>query len=266
MRLAVMTSLRDSPVFALLVLFSLALFGFLGAVVISGLLGLSAAAHAMGHFSSPGHRIHDLTFAFLFGTAVVGLVAQLVSPSKNVAGLLMAVIPWAALVLVFPLTSYWVAPGAGFVMVVTAIFGALTLNAAIFHPTGRDLFRSFSVSRLERVMLALMVVAAAPLLAFASGNIEMQRTVTNDHSDAGHYGFMAALSFTVIGVGLLASMRPEGWRLTAWVAGILPALLGLASIMFPVDSSLSVPWAFAAIAWGVVFIATAARSASTSSR
>ena len=253
-----MHSLRSSPVFSLIVVVTLALFGFLGAVVISGLLGLNAAAQAMGHFSTLSHRIHDLTFAFVFGTAAVGLAAQLLYPSKNAAGQIMALIPWAGLVLVFPLTSYWVAPGAGFVIAATALFGALTLNATIFHPTGRELFRSFNVSRVDRLMLALVIVAAVPLLAFASTNIGLQRTVTNDHFAAGHYGFMAAFSFTVIGVGLLASLRPDGWTLTAWVAGLLPALLGIASLVFPdVDSSLTLLWAIAAIAWGVVFVAAA---------
>ncbi len=258
MTLEVRHSPRASPVFSLVVLATLALFVFLGVVIISGLLGLNAAAQAMGHFSTLTHRIHDVTFAFVFGTAAVGLFAQLLSPSKNAAGQVMALIPWLALVLVFPLTNYWTAPGAGFVIAATAIFGALTLNATIFHPTGRGLFRSFSVSRVDRAMLALVIVAAVPLLAFASSNIGLQRTITNDHSAAGHYGFMAAFSFTVIGVGLLSSLRPDGWRLTAWVAGILPALLGIASLVFPdVDSSLILLWALSVIVWGVVFVAAA---------
>jgi hypothetical protein len=266
MTIGLMHSLRASPVFSVVVLVTLALFGFLGVVIISGLLGLNAAAQAMGHFSTLSHRIHDLTFAFVLGTAAVGLVAQLPSPSKNAAGQVMALIPWVGLVLVFPLTNYWVAPGAGFVIAATAIFGALTLNAIIFHPTGRDLFRSFGVARVNRVMLAQVIIAAVPLLAFASTNIGLQRTVTNDHAAAGHYGFMAAFSFTVIGVGLLASLRPDGWRLTAWVAGMLPVLLGLASLVFPVDSSVAVVWAVAAIAWGVVFVAAAELTKGTSPR
>jgi len=249
---------RQRLPFTIVVLVTLGLFGFLGVVVVSGLLGLNAQAQAMGHFSSLSHRIHDFTFAFLLGTAAVGMLAQLRSPSKNVAGQLMALIPWVGLILVIPLTNYWVAPGAGFVIVATALFGALTLNAMIFHPTGRDLFRSFSVSRMNRVMLVLVIIAAVPLLVFASTNIGLQKTLTNDHFSAGHYGFMAAFSFTVIGVGLLASLRPDGWRLTAWVAGLLPALLGVTSLVYPdIDSSLGPVWALAAIAWGVVFVTAA---------
>jgi len=61
-------------------------------------------------------------------------------------------------------------------------------------------------------------------------------------------------------VGLLASLRPDGWRLTAWVAGLLPALLGSVSLIYPVTSSLSLPWALAAVAWGAGFVVMAERS------
>lgn len=255
-------SLRASPVFTLVVLVALAILGFFGAVVATGLLGLNASAQAMGHFSEHHHRIHDLTFAFLFGTAAVGLLAQLVSPSRNIAGQLMALIPWLALALVFPLTSFWSAPGGGFVIVATVLLGTLTLNAAIFHPTGRGLIRSFSVSRTDRALLALVLVASLPLLGYAATNIGLQANPIQDgHAAAGHYGFMAALSFTVIGVGSLAGLRPDGWRLTAWVAGALPGLLGLSSLAFPdVSSSLEPVWAIASIAWGIVFVAAAERS------
>lgn len=45
----------------------------------------------------------------------------------------------------------------------------------------------------------------------------------------GHYGFMAALSYSVLALGILSSLRPDGWRLTAWAAGLLPAVLGITS-------------------------------------
>jgi hypothetical protein len=46
--------------------------------------------------------------------------------------------------------------------------------------------------------------------------------------------------------------------LCAWVAGLLPALLGVTSLVFPDrDSALDVGRAVLAIAWGVVFVATA---------
>ena len=243
-------------VFSLVVLVTLGLFGFVGVVLLQpdliiGLLGREMAGHISQHFRSPHHRIHDLTFSFLVGTALVGMLVQLRSPSKNVAGQLMSLIPWVVLVLVFALTNTWVfAP--------LPIFAGLTLLATILHPAGRDLFGSLSVSRVNRVMLALVIIAAVPLFSFASTNIGLQRAVTDEHAALGHYAFMAAFSFTVVGVGLLATLRPDGWRVTAWVAGFLPALLGLASVVFPdVGSSLGLVWTLAAIAWGVVFVAAA---------
>jgi hypothetical protein len=251
-----MHSLRASPVFALVVLVTLGLVGVIGVVLlqpalVAGLLGQEMAGHIGGHFREPHHRVHDLTFGLLFGTGVAGLVVQLWRPSANVAGQLMALIPWAALVLTSAITNRWVfAP--------LPILGALTLLATILHPTGRDLFRSFSVARVNRAMVALVIIAAVPLLVLASTNIGLQTTLSDDHASLGHYGFMAAFSVTVIGVGLLASLRPDGWWLPAWVAGLLAASLGLASLVFPdAGSSLGLVWGLAAVAWGVAFVAAA---------
>jgi plastocyanin len=248
-------SLRASPVFTLVVLVAIALFGLIGVMLFGGLLGLSERIAAMGHFGSRIHLTHDLTYAFLFGTAAVGMLAQLRTPSKNVAGQLMALIPWVGFGLAFAL---------GNILVVllrppfVPIFGALTLLTIMLHPTWRNLFSSFSVSRVNWVLLPLVITAALPLLAFAFTNIGLQRTVIDSHAAQAHYGYMAAFSFTVIGVGLLASLRPNGWWLPAWVAGLLPALLGLASVVLPdVTSSLGLVWALAAVAWGVVFVAAA---------
>jgi hypothetical protein len=246
--------------FSLVVLVTIGVFGFVGVVLllpslIGGVLGHETAGHISRHFREYHHRVHDLTFAFLFATAGVGMLAQLRQPWNNVAGQWMALIPWVALGLAFARASQWIpfAPAP--------ILGALTLLATVLHPSGRDLFRSFRVSRVNWVMLALVIVAAVPLLAFASIKIGLQRTATDDHAALGHYGFMAAFCFTAIGVGLLASLRPVGWRLTAWVAGLLPALLGLTSVAYPdVDSSLGLVWALAAIAWGVVFVVAAERT------
>lgn len=245
-----MTSFRASNMFSFVVLVTLVLLGVIGGMVL--LMQLQPGFMGMAHGTEPHHRVHDLTFAFLLGPAAVGLLAQLRTPSRNIAGQLMALVPWLALLLAFVSARTWL------VFAPAPILGALTLLAAILHPARREFIRSARVARVHPVMLALVIVAAAPLLAFASSNIGLQRTLTNDHAALGHYGFMAAFSFTVIGIGLLTSARPPGWRLTAWVAGLLPALLGLASLLYPNnDSSLGTAWAVAAIAWGSVSVAAA---------
>jgi putative effector of murein hydrolase LrgA (UPF0299 family) len=246
-------SLRASPVFALAVLLTLGLAGLYGLMIL--MMQLQPGFMGMAHFAEVSHRIHDLTFGFLFVPAVVGMLAQLRRPSKNVAGMLMALIPWVGLLLAAVLSN-------AFVQVIlvnpSRSPAAMTLIAALLHPTGRDFFRSFSVSRINWVMLALVIIAAVPLIAFASTDIRLQATVADAHAAMGHYGFMAAFSFTVIGVGLLASLRPDGWWLPAWVAGLLPACLGVTSMVYPeVSSSLGLVWALAAIVWGVGFVAAA---------
>jgi hypothetical protein len=248
-------SLRAHPGFAVAALITLGVAGLIGLmtflmILLGGFLG-------MAHFTEPAHRTHDLTYGLLFTTAVVGLVAQLRRPLRNVAGMLMALIPWVGLLLAAILST-----DPGVIRSAERMLVAVgTVTAVLLHPARRDFVRSFSVSRVNWVMLAFVVVAAVPLLAFASTNIGLQRTAGNEHAAMGHYGFMAAFAFTVIGVGLLASLRPIGWRLTAWVAGLLPALLGLASLGFPdADSSPGLEWALAAIAWGVMFVAAAVLS------
>jgi hypothetical protein len=248
----VMRSLRAYPGFATALLITLALAGLIGLMVF--LMQLQPGFMGMAHGTEPEHRTHDLIYGFLFTTAVVGILAQLRRPAKNVAGMLMALIPWGALLLAAVLST-----DAGVMLSTERLLVAVgTVIAALLHPAERAFFRSFSVARINWVMLALVGIAAVPLLAFAATNIGLQGTVTDVHAAMGHYGFMAAFSFSVIGVGVLASLRSDGWRLTAWVAGLLPALFGVTSVLSPdASSSVGPVWAVAAIAWGVAFVATA---------
>jgi peptidoglycan/LPS O-acetylase OafA/YrhL len=138
------------------------------------------------------------------------------------------------------------------------LVATMTVITASLHPARREFLRSFSLTRVNRIMLALVTVAAVPLIVLASTNVGLQATAGDDHAAMRHYGFMAAFGFGVVGVGLLASLRPDGWWIPAWVAGLLPSFLGLASLVYPAaSSSLDVVWSLAAIAWGVVFVAAA---------
>ena len=208
----------------------------------------------MAHFGEASHRTHDVTYGLLFTTGVVGVLAQLRRPERNVAGMLTALVPVAGLLLAAVLSGNDAIVQRNPLRYAAAV----TVVAALVHPAGRGLFRSFSFSRVNWVMVALVGIAAAPLLAFASTNIGLQRAVPDAHGFMGHYGFMAAFSYTVIAGALLASLRPVGWRLTAWISGLLPAALGVTSMLYPdAASSLGLPWALASIAWGAMFVAAA---------
>ncbi|MDP8976782.1 MAG: hypothetical protein M3N28_10555 [Actinomycetota bacterium] len=242
-------SLRASPIFGFYVMATLAVAGIIG------LITFDVINLGMAHFGEANHRIHDVTYGLLFTTGVSGLLAQLRQPENNVAAMLMALVPAAALVL-----------AAGMSGNVDAVVrsnplryaAAVTAVAALLHPTGRDFFASFSVSRVSWVMVGLVGVATVPLLGLASTNLRLQETVTDSHRFMGHYGFMAAFSFAVMAVGVTASLRPDGWRRTAWVTGLLPALLGVTSLLYPnASSSIGLGWSLTAISWGVVFVAAA---------
>jgi hypothetical protein len=247
----ILRSFRASPVFAFYVLVTLVIAGVTGLMLlppIQDFLGMS-------HFTEADHRTHDLAFGFLITTGIVGILTQLRRPKRNIAGMLMALIPFAGLLVAALLSGEFQT-----VMVFNPSYlvASVTVITALVHPSGREFFTSFRLSRINWTMLALVGIAAVPLLSLASTNIRLQATVLDDHAGMGHYGFMAALALTVIGVGLMASLRPDGWRLTAWAGGLLPTLFGITSLVYPdAASSLGLIWALAAIVWGAVFVAVA---------
>jgi len=252
-------TVRDSPLFRLALVLTLVAAGFNGLMVLLMMLELDlpGAFGQMTHFQEPHHRVHDLTFGFLFIPAVVGILAQFRRPARNVAGQLMALIPTVGLLLTLLLTL--LAGDTRALQPPWVTVGAAALLALGLHPAGREFFSSFSLSRVDRSMFLLVLVAAVPLLVFAASNIGLQGSTVDEHAAAGHYGFMAAFSFTVVGLGVLASIRPNGWRLTSWVAGLLPSLLGIVSLVYPVSSRLSLTWAVVAIGWGAGFIVVSER-------
>lgn len=231
-----------------------------GTLILAGAFGSMVVAMQLGwvpmsHFTEDHHRIHDLTFAMLMGTPVVGMLAQLRAPARNIGGQLMALVPFAALLIAAALTN------ARVLSPPWLLVGAATLLALMFHPAG-DPTRALALARPDRAMAGLVAIAAGPLLSFAAVHAGLQRADPGDHALLGHFGHMAAFALAVIGTGALASARPAGWRLVAWVAGLLPAALGLASLAFPgLSSALAPGWAGAAIAWGIAFIAAAELSA-----
>lgn len=260
-------SLRASPVFGFYTLLALGVAAYIGVIVFLMNAApdvLPGALAQMSHFGDELHRIHDLAYGFVFAIGVVGVLAQLRRPARNVAGMAMALVPWAGLLLAALLSDSYssiVERNPWYPLAV------VTVVTVLLHPAGRQFVRSFGVSRINWLMLALVGVAAVPLLSFAATNVRLQETVADQHAGMGHYGFMAAFSYAVLGTGLLASLRPDGWRLTAWAAGLLPALLGVSSLLYPdLSSSLEVGWALAAIAWGAAFVAAAVLTGDTGSR
>ena len=227
------------------VLTTLGLAGFFAGMV--ALLNLMPGSVGMAHFAEEHHRVHDVTLALLNAVTVVGMLAQLRAPLGHGAAQIMALVPFGALLLATAATN------ASVLSPPWLLVGASAVVAMMFHPIG-DPLRAFRGSRPDPVLMALVGAAALPLVAYAWTNIGLQRAGPSEHAIMGHYGFMAALCFTVILTALLASARPDGSQLIAWVAAALAVALGLVSLAYPAaDSSLQTPWAAAAIVWGIAF-------------
>lgn len=218
------------------------------------------------------HRVHDFAFSLIFWTGIVGMLAQLRSPAKNAGGLVMALLPWSALLVAFALTDFWQP------LPFVAVFGGVTLLAALLHPSGLDLVDSFELARLNKALLVFVIIAAVPLLAYAATNVGLQtgaiepahgehdhasgaashEEIHQEHIDAGHFALIVAISLIVIGLGLIAAFQPDGWWVAAWMAGLVAVIIGLVSVVYPgAASSAELLWGVAAILWGVVFIAIA---------
>lgn len=256
--------------------FSVVVLVFVGFFVLSG--GWRVLADAVAAWFEPAvglheefepaHRIHFFALPLLFWPLIVGLLIQLKSPEKQLAGQLMALLPFVALFTAFAITDFW--EPATFM----GVFGAVTLLTTLLHPSGRELLGSISVSRVNRVLLVLALVAAVPLLAYVGTQVGLQTgaieasghdhagsghaEVHEEHIEAGHFTLMTAVGLFVIGLGLLSSLQQPGWWLPAWFAGLLAAFLGLASVVFPdAASSGDLIWALGSIAWGIAFIVAA---------
>lgn len=227
-------------------------------------------------FLEIGHRLHEVAFAIVLWPLLVGLLAQFRSPRRHVAGMWMALVTIGSLLVAFAVTDFW-APA-----MILVFLGVPTALAALLHPAGRDLLGGFSVDRVNRVTIALLVIAAVPLLAFAGTQVGLQtgaieqahdhaggghaEEVHQQHIEFGHFTFTAAVIFTIIGVGLLASLQLSGWWTAAWVAGAMSVVYGLASVAAPeAASNPGLLWSVAMIVWGVAFVAAAEKTQDTAS-
>lgn len=162
--------------FSLVVLSYLGFLGFINVMMFLPNNWMSAMRHFDFFYTGETHNlIHELVFAFIIGTAAVGLLSQLWKPKENFAGQLVALIVWAAMILTAAFTNNWV-PQPLFI-----IFGGLTILATILHPAGRGLFNWFKVGKINRIPLALVIIATIPLLSLAVTNINLQRAGTNIH-------------------------------------------------------------------------------------
>jgi serine phosphatase RsbU (regulator of sigma subunit)/anti-sigma regulatory factor (Ser/Thr protein kinase) len=193
------------------------------------------------------HGVHEVSFGILFAWAFVGLVVQLRSPERNVAGALQAFLA----VTVF---SLLVTISTGFEPIVLSYFVPVIVIAAL-HPELRQPVKI--ALRPSRPLLALTLLGFFPLLAIAS--TEMDKATQQHAGHVAHWSAMAAFALVISAMALIASLRPIGWSITAWSVGVGSIIYGLVSLMFPADAS-ATPLGFAVVVWGLLFIGVARRN------
>ncbi len=230
------------------------LLGLLYALLFFGFIGL-----VVGWFEGGDrliHRVHDIGNGIAFGIlGAVPFFAVAWRPERRVAAVqLLAVVGVAGIAAGLLATeALFAAFGLG-----QAAFAALL--AVIAGRPYRTMVMQWDRRRVSPWLLGLAVLAAIPLGAYALTMARLQRLgpPTDPHVEMGHWVTMAFAAIGITGAGLLASLRPPGWRVPAWCAGAGAIILGLASVVFPgYPASVGRTWGSVAIAGGVMFVAAA---------
>jgi hypothetical protein len=199
------------------------------------------------------HRLHVMVIGAVFAALLLTVLSLFVRSSARVASL------WALVATV--LVASWatfVAPASPGDPVPFLVLAAVLLVA---HPAGRGLFRR--VDGPSPAILALVALAAVPVLAFAVGEVALQSALGDDHALDGHYGMVVALLTYVLAGGLLAGLGVAGWRPVAWIAAGLLGFFAVESVAFPAQaSSVGPTWGALALAWAVALVVLAELSRS----
>ncbi|MGH2701460.1 MAG: hypothetical protein ACRDJ2_06735 [Actinomycetota bacterium] len=244
----------------------------------------------LGWFIEEGatsHRVHEIVFGFIFTMNLVGLLAQLRKPELRVAQMYQVfIISWLLV------ATTLIVDREIFINVV--FFFVLPPVLVILHPARDQLLRPvINLSRVLLILLLAAAIpwvyyavnefrigldasrVATPVFEIVENRLpddatedefedallaELRRaTDSNEEFEAaqhsGHWSAMGAFALIILGLAGVGALRPTGWRVPAWCAGLSAILYGSASFANPGDASSATSlWALLAIVWGVVFI------------
>ena len=242
----------------------------------------------LGWFIEEGtisHRIHLISFGWIFVLSFIALLAQVRRPETKVSQMYQVLIAIGLLAATTIIVDRAIDP-----IVIAFIVMPIVLFA--LHPNRSGLLMPSTNS--NRTLMALALVAAVPLVFdatvhFRTGleaariagpifeELEERPNLSEDEFERElnaaarratdspekaeeaahhfHWSAMGAFDLIVAALALLAALRPTGWRLVAWSAGLSAVLFGAASIANPGDASaINGYWSLLAITWGAGFI------------
>jgi hypothetical protein len=200
------------------------------------------------------HRGHFNSIGIVSWAFVPVVLVQLRNPERRVAAMLLAVAIVLTGTVVYGLSGSLTAWLLEEIILLVSV-----LLLAWLHPRAGDLVRR---PRLDRAMIGLVALAAAPWLVFASTQAQLQwRNVAGDsHADMEHWATSALMAVIIVVAGMIGSTDHTGWRLPAWIAALASIDYGVHSLVFPdVASNASTLWAVAAVAWGCAYAVTIVR-------
>ena len=119
--------------------------------------------------------------------------------------------------------------------------------------------RPIPSGRPSPILVALVLGGAVPFTVYALDQAGLQRADhASEHAAFFHWVETSFYAVAIVLLGALAALRPTAFRLAAWLAGVALAIMGAASVVFAgYASALREPWAWVALAGGVVFVAVA---------
>lgn len=193
------------------------------------------------------HVIHNISDAAIYWAILIGMVAHLYKPRRNLAGMQQVLtLLTLGVVIVAIAGQFWLA-----LPILLVVAGIMT----VLHPARRDLFH-FERTAMSPLLAGLAVAAAIPLAIFAVHQFGLELGPEPIH--AGHWADMAIFTVGLAALGLLASLRTPGWRIPTWTVGGSAAIYGVASVLFSMQpSSAGMFWGTLAILWGLGFVMTA---------
>jgi hypothetical protein len=195
--------------------------------------------------------VTELGYGALVGIILtVGVASQLRAPARKIAGIQQAALAVPALLIGSALAAD--SQNVEAAMIVFVGVGILLM----LHPARAAFLRrgaSFSA-----LLFTTTVLGTIPLLGYALWmGAEAQDLVGPPHH-VQRLSTMAALAVAIALVGLLASLKTDGWRIPAWSAGTAAFVFGLASVAFPDHpAAVGLGWGVLSVGGGVLFIALA---------
>ncbi len=203
----------------------------------------------LGGYAFPGHRVHHVMIGGTLAVFVAMVAVQLFRPTKRVGALQAAL---AFVVAAFALTA--IASGlaaAGEVLV----FLVPVVLISLLHPARSELLAR--PEGVDRRVLAIAGVGAIGFAALAITEFVNHTTLADEHVAFGHYEFMLFGLVSIGLFGLLGALKPTGWRIPLYAAGVLALLFAVSSLAFPgaeQGSSLGTVSAIAVILWAIALI------------